>query len=185
MPACHDATRPHKPSRTEIEDTVEVFDGVTDEALQQLTQERSEERNWLHNTIFLVLDERSTLDKTVLLNANRTLYGPCWEKIDGEDVDKEPEVISDGWWTWRIKFDACECPLLVYWRGRLARAHVRETQPLSKFDARTGFKMIGLLDLKPEFEQEVFLKEKQRFTNVQGVFDSKGALDWYGDPSRH
>lgn len=110
MPARRDATELHKPSRDETEDTVDVFEGVTDEGLQQLTHERSENRDWLQSTVFLVLDERSALNKTVWLHAKRTLYGPCWERIDGEDVDKEPEVISEGWWTWRIRFDACECP---------------------------------------------------------------------------
>lgn len=36
------------------------------------------------------------LDRTVLFHARRTFYAPCWETIDGEDMDKEPEVISDG-----------------------------------------------------------------------------------------
>ena len=44
--------------------------------------------------------------------------------------------------------------------------------------------MINLLDLGTEFEQEVFLKEKQRFTNAEGVFDCKNALERSCNSSR-
>lgn len=114
IPARHDPSMPHKPSRTEVEDSVELFEGATDEDLQRLSHERStpesgEKRDRLHGMMFPVLDERSALDKTVLRHANRTFYGPCWETIDGEDYDKDPEVIAEGFWVWRVYVGACEC----------------------------------------------------------------------------
>jgi hypothetical protein len=114
MPARHDPSASHVPSKTEVEDTVELFEHATDEDLKRLVRERrnfpdsGEKRKNLWEDQFVVLDERSASDKTVLLYAERRLYGDCWEMVDGVPIDKEAEVITEGWWVWRVRFDACK-----------------------------------------------------------------------------
>lgn len=124
-PARHDASAHHRPSRTEIEDYVEVFEGATDENLRTLFSERTrqangEPRKWL-NGEFVVLDERSAADKTAVVHASCTLLP---EQDKNDVIDRSDEPLPDPkWWSWRVAIRDCkwEVPLKV--EARRAALH--------------------------------------------------------------
>ena len=92
-----------EPSRTGNDDHVRVFENATDEQLRQLHAERQEGRDWLDSSVFAVLDERSTQDRTVIIQHLNVLFDEETEEPAGETT----------WIKWRIHFtDAYE--LLAY-----------------------------------------------------------------------
>lgn len=92
-----------------------MFEHTTDADLQKLHAERyqpegNEKRNWIAPDTFVVLDERSADDKTVLVHALRTLFNDADDEVDGDITDVEPEVIGETWYVWRVPMPQCK-----YW----------------------------------------------------------------------
>jgi hypothetical protein len=91
IPARYRAADQQRPSQTEIEDNVDVFEGATDARLIELMEERSNE-NWIYDSLFAVLDSRSLEDKTVEFHCLHVEFNDLAEEIGRR------------WIIWRVVF---------------------------------------------------------------------------------
>lgn len=47
-----------------------------------------------------------------------------------------------------------------------------------------GYEMLVHLTMSAEIEEELFIKEKARFTSADGIFDVDAAYAWFEHPAR-